>query len=240
MQTTEIKNRVFVSAVIVLALAIGGLYLLLDLSVNGEDEFEPEYEPLEVTELTEPQYNDSDNMDLEHQNEEDELVNSDDEFQNSDQPYTQGVEDESSQDEAFIDSEVFTSVDELNQFFSPEDGVVIEQNLEDIFSRAEFDELIYQLKILNDGEMSEYNEARLSDHIYDHFANEIFDESFACAGKVCALTLKTTTLQQEEIEYIETYTGHYVFIQNSENEHGESVYNVIFIATSDPSKMLVK
>lgn len=140
----------------------------------------------------------------------------------------------------FIEKTSFDSAKELDSFYLLDDGSISRQNLEYSFLAENFESIVEKIRNLTEDENSIKREAALSSNLYDNFGTSISDEQYSCAGKICALTLKYTSLSKQDLQGIEEFSKNYSFTNVSENEHGESIYKALFIETKDPSKLRVK
>ncbi len=102
---------------------------------------------------------------------------------------------------AFSQGSAFSSAAALDAALFHPDGAVAAQTLRHLFKHPDFQNVIDRLAAVEATEQAAERQAKLQQKMYDTFGANIHGESFACAGKLCAVTLTTSTpLQQQTID----------------------------------------
>lgn len=141
---------------------------------------------------------------------------------------------------AFSQGAAFSSAAALDAALFHPDGAVAAQTLRHLFAHPDFQNVIDRLAAIEATEQAAERQAKLQQKMYDTFGAAIHGESFACAGQLCAVTLTTSTpLQQQTIDDFGTFDQNYTFRNTSQQQNGETVTRLLFIATEDPSNLQV-
>lgn len=143
--------------------------------------------------------------------------------------------------QAFIEGPAFSSVEQLNAAYLFSDGTVSMQSLTLTFQQDDFTSLITKLTQISSTELAAEREAKLKQTLYDEMGTQINSESYACAGKLCAVTFTSAVpVEQQVINKFAKFSGNYTFTNRVVNSHGESVTRLLLIAADDPSQLTVR
>ncbi|MCG9698118.1 hypothetical protein [Shewanella sp. Isolate11] len=73
-----------------------------------------------------------------------------------------------------------------------------------------------------------------------HLPEAIYSEKYACADRICALSLTTDTISQQSIDKLSEFDKNYAFIKQTQLDSGETQFQAIYLQTDDPSTMRFK
>lgn len=143
--------------------------------------------------------------------------------------------------QAFIEGPAFSSVEQLNAAYLFSDGTVSMQSLTLTFQQDDFTNLITKLTQISSTKLAAEREAKLKQNLYDELGTQINSESYACAGKLCAVTFTSAVpVEQQVINKFAKFSGNYTFTDRAVNSHGESVTRLLLIAADDPSQLTAR
>lgn len=134
----------------------------------------------------------------------------------------------------------FNSGESITNAFVLENDVISKDALQDFFTIENLDELILTIKNIPPTEQSETREYQLSQNLKVFDKTNYYAESYACAGRICTLSLNYDELKKEELTEFSKFSKNYTFTNTSINEYGEKQLKAIYIATDDPSKLTVR
>lgn len=140
---------------------------------------------------------------------------------------------------AFFNSPAFKSAETVNAAYLNYEGIVSRDALEMSFSNNDFNQLVNAIKNADKNSASFELEATLEQHLLRTLSSKVFDESYSCAGSVCALTFKAMQPEQN-VESVKDFTTSYTFTNISQDDTGVYIYKAIFIQTTDPSNLQIQ
>lgn len=91
----------------------------------------------------------------------------------------------------------------------------------------------------NQDEMGSKRQASLADSLAN-LQETIYSEKYACAGRICTLSLTTDTMSQQSIDKLSEFDKNYAFIKQTQLDTGETLFQAIYLQTDDPSTMRFK
>lgn len=139
----------------------------------------------------------------------------------------------------FFNSSAFKSAETINAAYLNHDGIVSRNTLEMSFSNNDFNQLVTVIKNAEKNSASFELETTLEQHLLRTLSSKVFDESYSCAGRVCALTFKAIQPEQN-VESVKDFTTSYAFTNISQDDTGAYIYKAIFIQTTDPSNLQIQ
>ncbi|NMH65104.1 hypothetical protein [Shewanella salipaludis] len=134
----------------------------------------------------------------------------------------------------FVDANSFTNV------FVLENDIVSKDALKRFFTIENVHELIYKVKSIPPTELSETREYQLTQMLKVFKDTHYYAESYACAGKICAMSFNYDELNKEELAEFSHFSENYTFTNATVNEFGEKQLKAVYIATDDPSQLTVR
>lgn len=137
-------------------------------------------------------------------------------------------------EESFVDADSFTNS------FVLENDIVSKEALRTFFTVKNVDEFISKVKDIAPTEQSEAREYQLTQNLKVFKNTNYYAESYACAGKICAISFNYDDLNEDELTKFSYFSKNYTFTNTTVNEHGEKKFKAIYIATDDPSQLQVR
>ena len=142
---------------------------------------------------------------------------------------------------SFIASQAFTSAEQLDAALMDADGAVMSQTLEHFFMHPQFQDIVQKIASMPTTDASQERQAQLQQQLYDSLGTDIQNETFACAGKLCTLSITTSRpVEPQKIDTLASFDSNFMFRNVTTNSHGETVTKILFIATKDPSQLTVR
>lgn len=108
-----------------------------------------------------------------------------------------------------------------------------------LLSIKDFNVLVDSFKEKDRSSYSVEREGKLSDALRNNLAGRYYNEKYACAGKLCVLEFThSPDLDIADIDKIEEFDKNFVVLDYSGTTlQGDKVFQVLFVATDDPSKL---
>lgn len=120
------------------------------------------------------------------------------------------------------------------------DQEVIKQSaISDAFKADGFEKLLANLAMAEVTDLSINREQKLIAKVASIDSVKIVDSTVKCAGRICALQLTANEMSDVTQEEIDSFSKNYIFTNVSKNEYGDVLLRTIYIATDDPSSMVL-
>ncbi|TRY33311.1 hypothetical protein [Aliiglaciecola sp. M165] len=129
--------------------------------------------------------------------------------------------------------------DNLKDLFFENENVATAEKVITLLSIKDFNVLVDSFKEKDRSSYSVEREGKLSDALRNNLAGRYYNEKYACAGKLCVLEFThSPDLDIADIDKIEEFDKNFVVLDYSGTTlQGDKVFQVLFVATDDPSKL---
>ncbi|WP_394201283.1 hypothetical protein [Shewanella waksmanii] len=136
--------------------------------------------------------------------------------------------------EIFLDGESFTNA------FYIEPNVISKKMLIKLLTTDDIHQVISKISAIPPSQASTDREYQLTQGLKAFKQTNFYAESYACSGKVCAISFNYDQLNDDEVNQFGHFSKNHPFTTTSENEFGEKQFIGVYIATDDPSKLTMR
>ncbi|MCE9679665.1 hypothetical protein LZP69_10880 [Shewanella sp. AS1] len=148
---------------------------------------------------------------------------------------TENHNEEESQLEA---SNIIVDQEQLTRLIIDSNDAVDREAVQQIFN-DDLRQLINQIEALDEiNETAKQRYGLLADNLASLAEIQIYEQEYACADRVCVLSLTANKLEQQVVDKISEFDKNITFIKQTELSSGETRFEALYIQTDDPSKLV--
>lgn len=143
-------------------------------------------------------------------------------------------------DNMVLSKEIFANGESFTNAFYIEPNVISKEMLVKLLTTDDIHQVISQINAIPPSEASTDREYQLTQGLKIFKQTSFYAESYACSGKVCAISFNYDQLNDDELNQFGHFSKNYPFTTTSENEFGEKQFIGVYIATDDPSTLTMR
>ncbi len=135
----------------------------------------------------------------------------------------------------------FTLNDEIaiNTFFVNDTGAIERKALVNVLTTGMNDFLEQVSSLPTNSEFAIERQNKLNQQLLLLNNMTLFEQQIGCAGRVCALSITTNELTEDNKQLLQNFDTNHSFVTATENATGELEFKAIYIYTDDPSQMVM-
>ncbi|ABZ74585.1 hypothetical protein Shal_0009 [Shewanella halifaxensis HAW-EB4] len=127
----------------------------------------------------------------------------------------------------------------INSFFISNQGTVNGVAITDVLTIGMTDFIEQASSLHTSSEIAIKRQDKLSQQLLQLKDMAIYDQQLICSGQICALSLTTNELSEENRMLVSEFDSNISFVNTSDNAAGEVEFKAIYLHSEDPSQLVM-